>query len=283
MGTLLSLPPPAPHPTPAAPGMDTLPSLPPPAPHPTSAAAQSSSEPPFAPHLPWFPNSHHGNSKPKQSRTYWATGRMCSGILYPRVCVVPGIPLQAGASCLLQLPPGSPTARQEGMLEQAQVLQGGDADSSQCCSLCTGFASTSCHSHRSFCVLYPQPQRSCPWRFVEPDFRCVLRFAQSCFQGSSGWKYWLHWDKQSLSWFWRELLLGLERASVAVLVTPRLVAVTLGDTLLGPSTYQEDKQNIQLPTVPGVRASSFLWGASLPGNILHSLVLIAGSSPAWLR
>lgn len=38
--------------------------------------------------------------------------------------------------------------------------------------------------------------------------------------------------------FWRELLLGLERVSVAVLVTPRLVAVTLGDTLLGPSAYQ---------------------------------------------
>lgn len=32
--------------------------------------------------------------------------------------------------------------------------------------------------------------------------------------------------------FWRELLLGLERVSVAVLVTPRRVAVTLGDTLV---------------------------------------------------
>lgn len=79
---------------------------------------------------------------------------------------------------------------------------------------------------------------------------------------------------------WRELLLGLERVSVAVLVTRRLVAVTLGGTLLVPSACQGHKQNIQLPSVPGVRASSFLWGASLPGNILRSLVLIAGSSPA---
>lgn len=41
----------------------------------------------------------------------------------------PGIPVQAGAGCLLQLPPHCHTAGQEGMLEQAQVLQGGDADS----------------------------------------------------------------------------------------------------------------------------------------------------------
>ena len=32
--------------------------------------------------------------------------------------------------------------------------------------------------------------------------------------------------------FWRELLLGLERVSVAVLVASRLVTVTLGDTLV---------------------------------------------------
>lgn len=244
----------------------------------------------LTPHLSWFLSPQYGNSKPKRSKTCQAPGRICCGILYPRLCESGvGTPLQAGAGCLLQLPPCSHTARQEGMLEQAQGAPRGmltpvtASGYAQALLLCP--ATPTDH----FVFFTPSLKwllslRIC-WTWLQRCLKiCTELFPRTIGMvtlsalGSSKPKV-----ISSPATIWRELLLGLERVSVAVLVTPRLVAVTLGDTLVGSSAYQEDKQNVQLPTVPGVRASSLLWGASLPGNILHSLVLIAGSSPAWLR
>lgn len=147
----------------------------------------------LAPHLPWCgaaASPQHGNSKPKRSRTYQATGRMCCGILGPRVregvvWCLEFLSRQVQAACSSSLLALTLPGRREcqsrlrcskrGMLTPVNA-----AVCAQALLLCPA-------TPTDVCSLPPAPSDFYLSRSVEVDFRGVLRFAQSCFQGSSGW------------------------------------------------------------------------------------------------